>query len=106
MMGGWTRQVVGSVATLVMVWYSASLRTSARWLCCPPHLVVLMAAAILASCCFSTFMVEFDGWPMILSIGMGAMMARTALQTAALLAVGEDMFVLQKCWLIVGWIGF
>jgi hypothetical protein len=55
---------------------------------------------------FNTFMVEFDGWPTILSIGMGAMMERTASRTAALLAVGDDLFVLQTIWLIVEWLGF
>jgi hypothetical protein len=49
---------------------------------------------------------EFDGWPTILSIGMGAMMGRTASRTAASLAVGDDMFVLQTIWLIVEWLGF
>jgi hypothetical protein len=67
---------------------------------------VLTASAILVSCCFSTFTVEFDGWPMILTIGMGAMMDRTASRTAASLAVGDDMFVLQTSWLIVEWVGF
>eukprot|EP00804_Cyclotella_cryptica_P012454 CCRYP_010878-RA/>CCRYP_010878-RA protein AED:0.39 eAED:0.39 QI:0/0/0/0.5/0/0/2/0/123 len=100
-MGGRTRRVVVSVGTLVTVWYSASLRTRARWPCRPPQLVVLTAAAILASCCLSTFTVEFDGWPTILSIGMGAMIDRTASRTAASLAVGDDMFVLQTSWLIV-----
>ena len=105
-MGGRTRGVVVSVGTLVTVRYSASLRTRARWPCRPPQLVVLTAAAILASCCFSTFTVEFDGWPTILSIGMSAMMDRTASQTAASLAVGDDMFMLQTSWLIVECVGF
>jgi hypothetical protein len=37
---------------------------------------------------------------------MGAMMDRTALRTAASLAVGDDMFVLHMSWVIVEWLGF
>ena len=91
-MGGRTRRVVVSVGTLVTVWYSALLRTSARWPCRPPQLVVFTAAVILVICCLSTFMVEFDGWPTILSSDMGVMMARTASWMVASLAVGDDMF--------------
>ena len=105
-MGGMTRRDVVSMGSLVTVRYSASLRTRARWPCRPPQLIVLTAAAILVSCCFSMFMVEFNGWPTILSIGMGAMMDQMASQTVALLAVGDDMFVLQTSWLIVEWLGF
>ena len=93
MMGGRTRRVVVSVGTLVAVWYSALLRMSARWPCCPPQLVVFTAAAILVICCLSMFTVKFDSWPTILSNDMGAMMAQTALWTVALLAVGDDMFI-------------
>ena len=39
---------------------------------------------------------EFDGSPMILSMGMGAMMAQTASWTAALLVVGEDMVLVMN----------
>ena len=105
-MGGSTRRVVVSVGTAVTVWYSALLRTSARCPCRPPQLVVFTAAAIFAICCFSTFTVEFDGWPTILSIGMGAMIEQTASRTAASLAVGNDMFWLNTDWSIVRWLGF
>jgi hypothetical protein len=37
---------------------------------------------------------------------MGVMMERTASRTAASLAVGDNMFVLQTIWLIVEWLGF
>ena len=92
-MGGRTRRVVVSVGTLVTVWYSALLSTSVRWPWHPPQFVVLTAAAILMICCFKMFTVEFDGWPTILSIGMGATMAQTASRTAASFAVGDDMIV-------------
>ena len=93
-MGGRTSQVVDSKGMDVTVRYSESLSTSTR---CPwhsPQLIVFMAAASLATCCFNTFMEEFKGWPWILSIGMGAMMAWTASHTAALLVMGDDMVVL------------
>ena len=79
------------VGTLVTVWYYALLSMSARCLCHPPQLVVFMAAAIFASCCFKTFTVKFEGWPMILLIGMGEMMAQTALRMLALLVADNNM---------------
>ncbi len=91
-MGGGTRQMVVLVGMPITVWYSTSLSTSARCLCCPPQLVVFTAAVILAICCLKRLTVKFEGWPMILSIGMEEMIALMALHTLALLKDGEDMF--------------
>ena len=70
-MGGRMSRVVDSVGTDVTVRYSVSLSMSARCPWRPPHLVVLTAAASLATCCFNTFTEAFEGWQWILLIGMG-----------------------------------
>ena len=76
----------------VTVLYLASLSMSARCPCHPPQLVVFTAVAILVICCLKRLIVEFEGWPMILLIGMEEMMALMASHTLALLEDGEDMF--------------
>ena len=80
-----------------------SLSTRARWPCLPPHFVVFTAAVILATCCLRQLTDMLDGCPTILSIVVGAMMARMTSQTVTLLAVKDDivdwLFVLV--WLSV-----